>query len=106
MEEFQGVHTNKEQIEMLLKSAAKGCLVVQSVGCLTLDFGSCHDLMVVRLSPASGSMLSVESAWDSLSLILLLMPSLSVSEINKSLKRNAVHPEIHPEGCHVGWDGL
>ena len=33
----------------------------------TLDFGSGHDLTVARLSPASGSMLSVESAEDSLS---------------------------------------
>ncbi|XP_077722635.1 uncharacterized protein LOC144294672 isoform X2 [Canis aureus] len=29
------------------------------VGCLTLDFGSGHDLSVTGLSPASGSMLSV-----------------------------------------------
>ena len=36
--------------------------VVQSVKCLTLDFGSGHDLRVVRWSPASGSMLSGESA--------------------------------------------
>jgi len=41
--------------------------VAQSVEHLTLDFGSCHDLRVVRSSPASGSALSMEPAWDSLS---------------------------------------
>ena len=41
------------------------------VKCLTLDFGSGHDLTVVRLSPAPRSVLSVEPAWGSLS------PSLS-----------------------------
>ena len=40
---------------------------------LTLDFGSSHDRRVVGSSPVSGSVLSVESAWD----------SLSLSQINK-----------------------
>ena len=36
--------------------------MAQSVKCPTLDFGSGHDLMVLRLSPALGSALSVEPA--------------------------------------------
>lgn len=44
-----------------------GPLAAQSVECLTLDFGSGHDLRAVRSSLASGSMLSRESARDSLS---------------------------------------
>ena len=37
---------------------------------LTLGFGSDHDLGVVRSSPVSGSTLSWESAWESISLAL------------------------------------
>ena len=58
---------------------------------LTLDFGSSHDLRVVRSSPILGSTLSKESAWDSSS------PSLSAHhhpcsrmhtlKINESFKR-------------------
>ena len=55
----------------------------ESVECLTLDFGLGHDLRVVRLSPECGSMLSLESAGDSLfhfpsapSPTLSLFPSL------------------------------
>jgi len=36
--------------------------VAQSVGRLTLGFGSGHDLRVLGLSPMSGSALSTESA--------------------------------------------
>ena len=43
----------------------RGCLA-QSVKCLSLDFGSGHDLRVMRLSPALGSVLRVEPALDSL----------------------------------------
>ena len=39
-----------------------GSVVAQSVKHLTLDFGSGHDLRVVRSSPASGSMLGIEPA--------------------------------------------
>ena len=54
------------------------------VECLTLDFACGRDLRVVGLSPASGSMLSGESSWDSLSpSASLLMLTLSVS--NKSV---------------------
>ena len=41
--------------------------MAQSVGCLTLGFGSGHDLTVVRLSPGLGSELGMEPVWDSLS---------------------------------------
>ena len=41
--------------------------MAQSVKCLTFDFGSGHSLTVVRLSPTSGSVWNMESAWDSLS---------------------------------------
>ena len=35
--------------------------MAQSVGCQTLDFGSGHDLRVVRSSPALGSALIMDS---------------------------------------------
>ena len=41
---------------------------MQSVEHLTLGFGSGHNLWVMRSTPALGSVLSTESAWDSLSL--------------------------------------
>ena len=40
-------------------------LVAQLVKGWTFDFGSGHDLTVVRSSPALGSLLSMEPAWDS-----------------------------------------
>ena len=40
----------------------RGAWVAESVGCLMLGFSSSHDLRIVRLSPASGSVLSAESA--------------------------------------------
>ena len=45
-----------------------GSWVMQSVKCLTLGFGSGHDLMIFGSSPASGFMLSSESTWNSLPL--------------------------------------
>lgn len=51
-------------------------------------FNSGHDLRVIRLSPASGSMLSMKSAWYSLPLSLLTALPLSLSnKINKVLKK-------------------
>ena len=44
-----------------------GDWVAQLVKQLTLDFGSGHDLRVVRSSPTLGFALSMEPAWDSLS---------------------------------------
>ena len=51
-----------------------------SVEHLTLDFDSSHDLRVMGCSPMSGSVLSGESAWDSLSL-----PSLAAPPPTRSL---------------------
>ena len=47
-----------------------GHLKVQSVNGLTLDFCPGHDLTVVRSSPMLASILSIESAYDILSLSL------------------------------------
>ena len=44
-----------------------GAWVAQSVERLTLDFSSGHDLRVMGSSPALGSVLSMEPAWNSLS---------------------------------------
>ena len=46
--------------------------MAQSVKTPILDFGSGHDLMVVRVSPMLGSTVSVEPAWGSFSLPLSL----------------------------------
>ena len=51
----------------------------QSVKHSTLDFGSGHDLTVVRSSPAAGCALSEEGAWDSLSPSLPAPPLLVLS---------------------------
>ena len=56
-----------------------GTWVAQSVEHPTLDFSWGHDPRVIRLSPTSGSVLSVEPAWDSLCLPLLLPPLLVFS---------------------------
>ena len=58
--------------------------MAQSVKCLTLDFGSDHDLRVMRLSPALGSELSGESTSSSPSASLSsCVCSLSLSKIKK-----------------------
>ena len=56
----------------------RGAWVAQLVKHLTLDFGSSHDLRVVR----SGSMLGVDSACDS------LFPSVPPRFCSLSLKKN------------------
>ena len=58
-----------------------GAWVAQSGSQLTLGFGSGHDLRIVQLSSALGSKLSVEPAWDSLS--LSLWPSLHLKKEKK-----------------------
>jgi len=45
----------------LKNSLMRGAWVAQSVRHLTLDFGSGHDLRVMRSSPASGSAQAMES---------------------------------------------
>jgi len=58
--------------------------VSPSVGRPTLGFGSGHDLEVVGSSPASGSVLSAESASGSFCLSLsFTVFCLSLSQINK-----------------------
>ena len=64
---------------------SQGTWVAQSFDCPTLDFNSGHDLMVMRSSPVSDSMLSIESAGDSLSLSLSL--SLPLPACALSLKK-------------------
>ena len=55
--------------------------VAQPVECLTFDFSSGRDLMVVRWSPTPGSVLNVEPAWDfSLSFPLPLSPAHVLSK--------------------------
>ena len=48
------------------KQTYGGTSVAQLVECLTLDSSSGHDPRVVKPSPAKGSMLEMEPAWDSL----------------------------------------
>ena len=64
-----------------------GAWVAQPVKCPTLDFGSeGHDLMVERLSPASGSVLI---AWSLLGIVSLpLSLSLPLFIFSLSLKNN------------------
>ena len=56
----------------------------QSIKCLTLDFGSSHDLTVVGLSPVLGPGLTVGSLLEILSPSLSLRPS--PPKINKYLR--------------------
>ena len=67
--------------------------MAQPVEHLTLGVSSGPDLRVTGSSPVSGSMLSVESASDSLS---LSPSSLSLSQINKIIKKKK---------CIVFWLG-
>ena len=53
--------------------------LVQSVKHLTLDFSSGHDPRVLGSSSMSGSVLSIEPAWDSLSVSLCPLPSRTLS---------------------------
>ena len=63
---------------------SKGAWEAQSVKHPTLDFGSTLDLMVVWLSPVSGSVLSVEPAWESRPLPLPRSCTHSVSQNTES----------------------
>ena len=67
--------------------------MVQSVECPSLDLTSGHDLRVVRSSPASGSVLSIESAGYSLPLVFPLF-SLSLSVlISQSINHTHKKPQ-------------
>jgi len=80
-----------------------GAWVTQSVKRPALDFGSGHDLRDVRSSPLSGSTLSAESAWDSLSLPLPL-PCLHTHTFSFSkikLKKNKIK-DCQRQACDNG----
>ena len=65
LEEFivqLGDSERKLILKLILKASYKGTWMAQSVEHLILDFGLGHDLMVLRLSPLSGSVLGVEPA--------------------------------------------
>lgn len=53
---------------------------LQLVKHLSLNFCSRHNLRIVRCSPALGSALRVESAWDSLSFLSLCNPPLKTTD--------------------------
>ena len=65
-----------------------GTWVAQLVKCLTLDFGSGHDLMVRSSSPVSGSELATWSLLRIFSLFFLSAPSPLSREHVLSLKIN------------------
>ncbi|VCX43222.1 unnamed protein product [Gulo gulo] len=60
-----GIGSAKLIQQSFLKASFGGARVVLLVRCPTLDFGSGHDLRVVRSSPSSRSVLSMEPAEDS-----------------------------------------
>ena len=65
-------HTQTESEQMEKNSDTnenekRGTWVAQSIKHPTLDLDSGHDVRVMKFSPVSGSVLSGESAWDSLS---------------------------------------
>ena len=55
-------HCEGNHLEVLIKNWHMGAWVVQYIKRLTLDFGSGHDLRIVRLSLGSDSVLGVEPA--------------------------------------------
>ena len=61
-----------------LQDRRRSAWVALLVEHLTLDFSPGHDRRIVGLSPELGSMLSMQSAWGSLSLPLLLSPICSL----------------------------
>ena len=73
-----------------IKKNLRGTWVAQSVKHLNSSFSSGLNLGVMRLSSVLGSMLSMESAWESLSLSLApptTHPPLSLFQIKYFLKR-------------------
>ena len=88
----------EEKKKLWFKGEKEGSLgsPVSQLKRLALDFGSGHDLRVLGSSPVLGSLLSVESAWDSsLLLFLPLSPSLS----NKLIfLKSYVGRKLGPEG--------
>jgi len=58
----EGAFENTQHLSMIKILTDWGAWVAQLVKRLTLDFGSGHDLKIMRSSPVSGSMLRVEPA--------------------------------------------
>ena len=76
--------------EIFGKGKSQGGSVAQLVKCLTLDFGSGHDLMVCEIEPSVGLCAdSAEPAWDSLSLSFCLSPP----QRNKTKQNKTKHPK-------------
>ena len=63
--------------------------MAQSVEGLTFDFGSGHDLVVMRLSPTSSSVMSMAPAWDSVSFSLSFFLSSSPLSLPPPQKNEA-----------------
>ena len=82
--------------QLIRKNSLRGAWVALPVS-VGLDFGSGHDLSMVRWSPCSSSVLSVEPAWDSLSLFLsfhsspcVLLCSLSLKQKQRKRRKNSL----------------
>jgi len=78
--------------------------VFQSVTYLSIDFGSVHDLRVVRLSPTSDSMLSKEFPWDSLSQGAWVAQLVKYMIHDFGSGYDLMGPAIKPHlGLHTQW---
>ena len=77
----QSIHMSNHHVVLFKIHNFRGTWVAQSVECLTLGFGSGHDLRVREFKPHVGLCTdSAEPAWDSLSLSAPLLIMLSLSE--------------------------
>ena len=74
--------------------------MAQSVGDLTLDFGSGHDLRVMGSSPASGSVLPAQSLVGILSVSLSLSPP-PLLVLSLSLKSKYVNSRRKKRICEI-----
>ena len=103
---------------------SRGTWVAQSVQHLTRGFSSGHDLRVVSLSPASGSMLSGDSVGDSLPLPLpplmcmcacvlspaglagrlMVREAQALKSINKSLRRKSKERKKSLDVLPLPWE--
>ena len=75
--------------------------MAQPVKHLTLDFGSGHDLGIMRSSPQLGSALSRESTQDSVSPSPSASPlhALSLSQIKKKILKNILSNMIFSQNA-------
>ena len=84
--------------------------MAQLIKCLTLDCGSGHDLTVMRWSPASGSGLDMETAYNCLSLswgasVAQLVRHLTL-DFSSGLDLMIGGTEPHIRLCTLWWDSL